>query len=168
MARWKYHKTLQYPSIPQECPLCGNFETSQDHYIRQCPIQIMTQLRHAHISTLQLAIQRQDKTCEPIVKAISQLYLEIALNDQDGYLIWSGMNSRRIVHEIAAEINILDHNIDDKQVQEIRKAIHLIANRLASLTLRLWSKRAEIMKHIIRKINSQLKDSRLQSQALKN
>ena len=88
----------------------------------------MTQLRHAHISTLQLAIQRQNKTCEPIVKAISQLYLEIALNDQDGYLIWTGMNSQRIVHEIATEVNILDHNIDDKQVQEIRKAIHLIAN----------------------------------------
>ena len=26
------YKTVQYPALQIECPICGNFETSQDHF----------------------------------------------------------------------------------------------------------------------------------------
>jgi hypothetical protein len=123
----------------------------------------MVQLRHAHIETLRFALQQQDKNCDPTITSISQLYLKIALEDDDGYLIWTAMNNDRIIDAIETEINIIHHDYDDKLAQAIRKSLIMISNRLAALTIRLWTKRAEIIKFLVRRINQQNKSIKQRS-----
>ena len=146
-------KTLQFPTTPLECPLCGNFETNQDHIIRQCPCTSLVQIRHHHIATLKINLQRSKDKYDPIVQEISELYLHTALTDPDGFQIWTGMHNTRIINLIETEINILQHDIDDKTIQKIKKAMLTISSRLAAITLRLWTKRSELLKYATRELN---------------
>ena len=146
-------KTLQYPATPIECSLCGNFEINQNHIIRQCPCAALVRIHHHHLATLKINLQRNKDKYDPIVQEISELYLHTALTDPDGYQIWTGMHNIRIINLIETKRNILQHDIDDSTIQKIKKAMLAITSRLAAITLRLCTKRSELIKFATRELN---------------
>ena len=55
--------------------------------IRQCPCTALVQIRHHHLATLKINLQRNKDKYDPIVQEILELYLQTALTDPDGFQI---------------------------------------------------------------------------------